>query len=312
MNHNQHDQLFKKMLTEDLPGFFRVFLPDIAKQVDFSSLQFLDKELFIALAISDKRESDLVVQANTNDKKPITFLFLIEIEDKEGRTRKKIRLPERLFMYYCLLRTKYGFPIYPVVLYLFKAKEGLQVYTYKDKVFGNAVAELHFQTIGLPKLNAEEYLDKGGAMAGAMAALMDPGSVSPPLHKVRCLEVISTAEASGAMKFLATTSVESYVKLDEEDQAEYEELLYREEHMEAWKITETWTNTWYEKGIEKGRLEGILNGQRITLQKQLRLKFGSIPLSARQRLSTINSRKQLDTLAEKILIATSLDELGLL
>jgi len=156
MSHNEHDQLFKKLLTENLPAFISLFLTDIAAQVDFSSLKFLDKELFTALAISDKRESDLVVQAKTIDKKPINFIFLIEIEDKEGRTRKKAKLPERLFAYYCMLRTKYGFPIYPLVLYLFKAKEGLHLYTHQDKIFGNPVAELHFQTIGLPKLDAGE------------------------------------------------------------------------------------------------------------------------------------------------------------
>jgi len=93
MSHNEHDQLFKKLLTENLPAFISLFLTDIAAQVDFSSLKFLDKELFTALAISDKRESDLVVQAKTIDKKPINFIFLIEIEDKEGRTRKKQSCP---------------------------------------------------------------------------------------------------------------------------------------------------------------------------------------------------------------------------
>jgi hypothetical protein len=41
-----HDQLFKELLQTFLPEFVALFLPAEADQIDWSSVEFLDKELF--------------------------------------------------------------------------------------------------------------------------------------------------------------------------------------------------------------------------------------------------------------------------
>lgn len=44
-----HDQLFKELLLTFLPEFVELFLPAEAAQLDWSSTQFLDKEVFTDL-----------------------------------------------------------------------------------------------------------------------------------------------------------------------------------------------------------------------------------------------------------------------
>jgi hypothetical protein len=41
----QHDRRFKELLHRFLPRFLRLFLPEQAARLDFSTLVFLDKEL---------------------------------------------------------------------------------------------------------------------------------------------------------------------------------------------------------------------------------------------------------------------------
>jgi hypothetical protein len=40
----QKDQVFKELLREFFPDFVRLFYPQIAAQLDWSTLRFLDKE----------------------------------------------------------------------------------------------------------------------------------------------------------------------------------------------------------------------------------------------------------------------------
>jgi hypothetical protein len=60
--------------------------------------------------------------------------------------------------------------------------------------------------------------------------------------------------------------------------------------------------TTYEKGVQQGR--------RMTLQKQLEVRFGPLSPSAQQRLESL-SPERLDELALSLLKARSLQELDL-
>jgi len=68
---------------------------------------------------------------------------------------------------------------------------------------------------------------------------------------------------------------------------------------------------WFEKGkasnIAEGRTEGLVEGQRWLVEKQLRLKFGVLGEPALARIATATST-QLDLWAERVLSAASLDE----
>lgn len=62
-----------------------------------------------------------------------------------------------------------------------------------------------------------------------------------------------------------------------------------------------------EKGIERGRREGIEHGRRDMLLRQLRKRFGELPESAVARVAAAQTAT-LDTWAERVLTATTLDE----
>lgn len=68
---------------------------------------------------------------------------------------------------------------------------------------------------------------------------------------------------------------------------------------------------WEKEFLRKGRREGQVEGMRRLLLKQLEARFGPLPLKARQRVEKISSARRLERLADQILSANSLAEMGL-
>ena len=66
-----------------------------------------------------------------------------------------------------------------------------------------------------------------------------------------------------------------------------------------------------EKGREQGQREGREHGQRELLLHQLTRRFGPLPEATRQRVQALTSSEELSRLAERVLDARSLDDLGL-
>ena len=66
-----------------------------------------------------------------------------------------------------------------------------------------------------------------------------------------------------------------------------------------------------EKGLEQGREVGLLEGKCEALLGQLGAKFGPLPKGTAARLESIESASELDDYLERILTATSLEEMGL-
>jgi hypothetical protein len=56
-----HDQLFKAVLTAQLPPFLELFFREEAAQLDLEAARFVDKELFAAPPMGPEREVDLLM-----------------------------------------------------------------------------------------------------------------------------------------------------------------------------------------------------------------------------------------------------------
>ncbi len=81
-----------------------------------------------------------------------------------------------MFQYYGLLRFKYGVPVFPVAVYL-QGGKGLTDEQYRETLFGREFLRFQYQTVALARLQAEEYVGSGNAVAAAVAAVMDRENV---------------------------------------------------------------------------------------------------------------------------------------
>jgi len=122
--------------------------------------------------------------------------------------------------------------------------------------------------------------------------------------------------------------------LDTQEAAEYEALRSLDSREEDYAL-KTAKMTWadriraeglrdgmeqgLEQGMEQGRVRGIEEGlergreqgARRILLRLLGLRFGPLPKKTRLKVEAIDSLETLSQLADRVLVARSLDELGL-
>jgi len=150
---------------------------------------------------------------------------------------------------------------------------------------------------------AEDFLAKDRPLAWALAALMRPESLSRAEHKMACLRRIAAAPMDGLRRSLLVNCVETYLQLQGRDAEELEALQARGDAKEVRAMRMTWAEQLQNEGHERG--------VRQTLLRQLGVRFGPLPEDVKRRVEEIHSVERLNQIADQILVAHSLEEMGL-
>jgi hypothetical protein len=300
-NMAEHDQRFKTLLREFLPDFLRLFFPERAKSFDLDQIEWLDKELFVDPPHGDVLLPDLVANLPLREaKKKAMALIHIEVESRDAVAV----MPHRMFDYFTLLRRDYDRLVLPIAVYLRVGREGIGIETYMEEIADLPVLRFQYLYVGLPNLEAEQYVAGQNWLGVALAALMrvpPSGKVQLRLEALR--RILLECPENDYRRLLLQECVEAYLPLDDEEQQQFEQML----HTEPYREMEPMMLTTFEKGIAKGRAEGQRAAARLLLDR----KFGPLNATVLQRLETW-PEERLNDLLLAVLDAPSLHSLGLL
>jgi len=197
-----------------------------------------------------------------------------------------------------------------------------------ETAFGREVCRFGYRSFGISRLAAEDYLERPEPLAWALAALMRPRSRDPRALRRACLARIARAPGlSDERRFRLFECVANYLELDGGAEEELEALLAAPDGEEMKEMARTLRQALLEEGLEQGIEQGIekgiergieqgiekgrARGMRELLARQLSRRFGPLPEAATARLEQIQSTEELARLAERVLQARSLAELGL-
>ena len=290
----QHDKIFKQLLRVFLEDFLRLVAPWALERLDLSAPELLDKELFAGGPHGRRRELDLLARVSTWDGRPL--LIHVEIEARASQGMK-----DRLRRYRRQIEARYDMPVLTIVVYLKRGCPGVNVESWEGPL-APELPEPRYISFGLAGCSAAEYLDRPEPLAWALAALMDPVSSSRAELKMACLRRI--AGLKGRIdSFLLVDCVENYLQLEPREVAEFEALRSRKENQEVRAMAMTWSETQQAMGRTQGAHQLLLH--------QLAKRFGPLPEKVRQQVETISSLDRLTELAERVLSAHSLEEMGL-
>jgi len=142
-----HDRLFKELLTTFFVEFIELFFPAVAGYLQPDTVTFLDKELFTDIAGGERREADIVVQAQFRDK---AAFFLIHVEHQ---AEAEADFSRRMFRYFTRLYEKYALPVYPIVLFSYDAPHREEPASHAVRFPDLAVLEFNYRVIQLNRLN---------------------------------------------------------------------------------------------------------------------------------------------------------------
>ena len=171
-----HDQRLKVLLKEFFEQFFRCFFPEWAELFDFLSVEWLDKEVFLAPPDGDKRLLDLVAKLRLREGAPppregladLVVLVHIEVEAADSVAPLRPRFCE----YYVQLRRDTQMPVLPIGLFLRVGLDGVGWDAYEEHFWEHRILRFEYAYLGLPALDGEKYALGENLIGAALSTLM--------------------------------------------------------------------------------------------------------------------------------------------
>jgi flagellar biosynthesis/type III secretory pathway protein FliH len=137
---------------------------------------------------------------------------------------------------------------------------------------------------------------------------------------LECVRLLSTLKLNEAKAQLILGFVDSYLRLDQEEQARYGAELQKLEPVEREKVMEvtmSWREAALQEGLEQGLEQGVRQGLRQGKQEgmlsvithQIERRFGQLDPDTRERIEQLNP-DQLEGLGDALLDFAKAEDLA--
>lgn len=288
-----HDAIFKRLLTTFFVEFLELFAPDVLALLDRERITFLDKESFANLVDPDRREADLVVQAQMREHPAYIIVHL------EHQAQADSVIDRRMFRYFSRLYDQYDVPIYPIVLCSYPTPRTPAADRHQVTFPHRTVLDFRYQVVQLNRLDWHTYARNPNPLATALMARMRIANQDRVRVKLECLKLLTGKALEPARKQMIGGFIDTYLPLNpsEERQLQQELQTLLPTEREAVMVLMT---QWERKGREEGKRELVM--------RQLTRKLGSLPANLEARIATLPT-EHLELLGEALLDFTTVDEL---
>ena len=267
-----HDRLFKELISTFFVEFLELFLPQVVREIDRESIQFLPQEVFNDVTSGDKKEIDLLAQVRYQQQE--TY-FLIHVENQ---SYSQSDFAKRMFKYFARLHEKYDLPIYPVVIFSFDEPQRREPENYQLAFSDLQVLDFNFKAIQLNQLRWRDYLTQSNPVAAALMAKMKIPPSERPQVKAECLRLLITLKLDPARMQLISGFVDVYLNLNGTEEELFQVtannmgLLQEEKYME---IVTSWERKARQEGIQEGIQQGVQEAQETIAINLLRRGMGA-------------------------------------
>lgn len=112
-----HDRLFKELIQTFIEEFIEDFFPEEYAVINFSTLRFLEQEVYTDILKGEKRRIDILAEVTLAGKEKIV---LIHIEPQASYQKE---FHERMFIYCSRLYEKHRKPILPIAVFSYTNKK---------------------------------------------------------------------------------------------------------------------------------------------------------------------------------------------
>jgi Domain of unknown function (DUF4351) len=296
-----HDQLFKQLLTTFFLEFLELFTPEFFATIDPNSLEILPQEYFTEIEVGDRKAMDVIIRVNLlgRPNAPASSRVSVVI-NCEHQSSTEPDFQRRMFFYFAQLHRKYLQPVYPIALFSFDKPYRPEKNRYQVKVPGFQVMDFNFLTIQLNQLDWRAFLTQRNPVAAALMSKMKIDPADRPRVKVECLRMIANLKLDRARTFQLSGFIDNYLRLNpvenEQFQVEVDKIKLPQERENVMEITTSWKE------------EGIIEGERSLVVKQLTRKLGNLSPELLARVSSLNLER-VEALAEDLLDFTNVGDL---
>ncbi len=312
---DDHDQRFKEMLRAFFPDLLRLFFRPWDERFDLTAVEWVEQELLPDPPDGERHVLDLVARApatvpldpdRPDAPQPWLALVHVEIESPDRTTRLTPRLPG----YYRHLRERHGLPVLPLVVYLNVGLDGIGVDEVNEGIVDFLPNTFRYFYVGLPALDAEQYLADGNPLGVALTALMNIVPGRELAVGSEALRRIGEAAVTDQQRYLLGECVQAYLPVRDEDARRLRDIILSNATGRVSAVNKTLTDL----AKDAGREEGLALGRRATmlelLEAQLDTQFGPPEGETLAKLREMPD-EQLKRLAVALPKAKTLADLGL-
>jgi hypothetical protein len=304
-----HDHLFKELLTTFFVEFLELFLPDVLRYMDTSTIEFLDKEFVTDVTGGTAYEADIVAKAAF--KQQDTF-FIVHIEHQ---AQPQHQFNRRMFVYFALMHLKSGLPVYPIAIFSDASASREEPDTYRVTFPDMDVLTFQYRVIQLGHLRWQDYAHYLNPVASALLPKMKMEKHERPRVLLTSLRLLARLGLDAARRRFLSGFINTYLRLTKQEEAQFQAELAQLSPQEQERTMEL-TTSWKEEGILEGIQQGKDEGEQIGLHKEalhltqrfLTRRIGLIPPELEERISKL-SRFQLEQLFDDAYDFTSSDDL---
>jgi hypothetical protein len=265
--------------------------------------------MFTDVTRGDKHRIDILVETRLKGESGIV---LVHVENQASAEKD---FAERMFIYFSRLYQKHRCRVVPIAIFTYPEKRN-EPDRFKLLFPFMPVLDFHFLTLELNKHNWQDYIQSNNPVAAALLSKMGYQKKERVQVKLEFLRMLVRMELDPARMTLLTGFFETYLILNEEEERKLEEEIGKVDEKEAKRMIEI-TTSWEEKGRVKGRMEGRMEGrvegkaegQASLLLRQLKKKFGYLPVEMENRVMSMPVEK-LQELAEAIFDLETIDDVN--
>ena len=299
-----HDRIFKELIKTFFLEFIELFFPELSAELDPSSVEFLDKEVFTDVTEGEKHAADLVVKARLRGQASF-FLFHVE---SQAQSRELKNFKRRMFVYFARLHEEHSLPVYPIALFTFASPKAPPESEYRIEFPGWTVLSYNFRVIQLNRLHWRDFLKHENPVACALMAKMQMTKAERKQVKFECLRLMLTLKIDPARMQLIAGFVDTYLRLPRQEERWVDRKMETLDPQQRRKYMEVVTR-WEEKALAKGVGQGVAQEAQSLVLRLAKRRFGaalSARLEARIRRLTV---AQLEALGEALFDFKQLAEL---
>ena len=278
------------------PYFFEAFVPDAAGFIDFTVLEFVDKELFTI--DRRKRTGDLLVKTRFRGQ-PAGFLIHLE-----HQAQPDADLQRRMLEYFILDWREYDLPVYPIAVLSSPRTVAVRASPLAVDFPNKRVLCFDFDVLDLGSMDAGDYVKTPNPAALALAARMRftgknrlslIKDFAITLARIRMVRRVADVVASF---FFA------YQHLDESEDLKLRQEIAKVESREMRDRVMQLTNPWIEAGKREGLQQGRHEGEAELVLKLLARRLGALSAAQEKSIRKLPLTK-IEELGEALLEFTS-------
>jgi hypothetical protein len=156
-------------------------------------------------------------------------------------------------------------PVYPIAVLSFVVPRTLQPHVYRVTFPNKTVLEFNYDIIQLNRLSWRVFVNEPNPIAAALMSKMNIAHRDRARVKWECLRLLTSLKLDKARLRLISGFVDTYLQLDAQEQADFDNRLKQTGPTETEEVMEIVTS-WMREGIKQGRREGRKAGLKAGLK----------------------------------------------